>query len=515
MNDEPEQPAENTAKESLDGIVQATQKHADGVIESINGTLAPVQTRASEVIESINGTLTPVQTNMNEAIESISGTLPPVQEKVTEVILTLNNIAPNTQTHANGVIGNLDKIAPATQTHANGVIGTLDKIPPATQAHANGVIGTLDKIAPATQTHANGVIGNLDKIALATQTHANGVIGTLDKIPPTTQTHANEVIGTLNDIIPTTQAHASGVIGTLNDIIPATQEHADNLKKHIESYHNELLIDGKDDEGNPVNSIKTENENYIKDQKGNFNQLRKDLEKEIRSLLPEAGAAGLASAYFEAKTRYGAVPYKKLTDDKTADETTWYIPNALWQFIGTNIKGVVFYTLFILPLIVIIYLMVSNNIEGLNDLISEDGKLNSNALLRRFFISSPFAMLSWFGWGSIRLNRRLYEEYNHKQRVMQLYHSFKKEVEVEGTDKQKQELLTIMLNNVGDKPSIAVHSGKEQNEKISFFGGMMVITRPIKKISDTNTDTDENDSHADDSNNDTDDANSGTDEGNK
>ncbi len=432
MNDEPEQPPANTAQESLDGIVQATQAHANGVIESINGTLAPVQTRASEVIDSINGTLTPVQTNMNEAIQSISGILPPVQ------------------THANEIVESISGTLPPVQTRANEVIESIS--------------GTL----------------------------------------PPVQTRASEVIESINGILTTVQEHANGIMGHLDEIIPVTQEHVDNLTKEIKSYHKKLLIDEKDDEGNPVNSIKTENENYIKDQKGNFNQLRKDLEEEIRALLPEAGAAGLSSAYFEAKTRYGAVPYKRPTDEekidekntdkktddkkntdkKTDDETTLCIPNAFWHFIGTNTKGVMFYTLFILPLAVIIYLMVSNNITGLIDIVNKDGTLNFNALLRRFFISSPFAMLSWFGWGSIRLNRRLYEEYNHKQRVMQLYHSFKKEIGEHGTEEQKQELLDIMLKNVADKPSLAVHSGKKKYEQISLFKGWFILARGSEKLSE-------------------------------
>ncbi len=358
----------------------------------------------------------------------------------------------------------------------------------------------LDKILPTTQEHANTITRSLNEILPATQGHANTITQSLDKLLPTAQTHAGKIKNLIDNEAANIKEHTKKTKTSISDQL----KEASPLISEIKKYHSSLLTDTKDKNGKIVPSIKTSIEDYIKDQRGEFNkihgdlgsvftQLRNDLEAEIRSLLPEAGAAGLSSAYFEAKTRYGAVPYKKLTDNNTADETTWAIPNSVWRFIGTNIKGVVFYTLFILPLIVIIYLMVNNSIGGLNDLIKDDGTLNPNALLRRFFISSPFAMLSWFGWGSIRLNRRLYEEYNHKQRVMQLYHSFKKEVEVEGTDKQKQELLTIMLNNVGDKPSIAVHSGKEQNEKISFFGGMMVITRPIKKLSDNDSDPDDTD----------------------
>ena len=47
MNDEPELPADYTAKESLDGIVHATQKHADGVIGALNNIAPTTQEHAN------------------------------------------------------------------------------------------------------------------------------------------------------------------------------------------------------------------------------------------------------------------------------------------------------------------------------------------------------------------------------------------------------------------------------------------------------------------------------------
>ncbi len=448
MNDEPEQPAENTAKESLDGIVQATQEHANGVIGQLNDIPPTTQGHADGVILTLNGIAPATQTHADG------------------VIGTLNNIAPATQTHADGVIGTLDNISPNTQAHADGVIGTLNNIAPNTQAHADGVIGTLDKIPPATQAHANGVMGTLDGIIPDTQAHADGVIGTLNGIAPATQGHADGVIGTLNGIAPDTQEHANGVIEALDEIIPVTQAHADNLTKEIESYYNELLIGGKDEEGNPISSIKTKNHEYIKDQEEKFEKLHKDLEKKILDLLPGATVARLSNAYREAKERYGSVPDKKNQGDG-------------W-----------FYALFIAPLAVIICLMVFGNILGLGRFIIE-GDFNYSALWNRFFISSPFATLSWFGWSSIRLNRRLYEEYNHKQRVMQLYHGFNGEIEEYGREDQKQKLLDIMLQNVADKPSLAVHSGKKKINQISFFWGFFVLTRGSEKLLEPTPDTPE------------------------
>ncbi len=245
-------------------------------------------------------------------------------------------------------------------------------------------------------------------------------------------------------------------------LIDEQLDEINHLLENIKKYHDDLLTDRKDEEGKIVPSIKTSIDEYIKEQRGEFIKLRKNLEDEIRSLLPEAGAAGLSSAYFEAKKRYGTVPDKKNS-------------GVFW-----------FYFLFIAPLIVIIFLMVFGNSLGLGEFIIK-GDFKYNALWNRFFISSPFAMLSWFGWGSIRLNRRLYEEYNHKQRVMQLYHSFDGEIEEYGRKDQKQKLLDIMLQNVADKPSLAVHSGKEQTEQMSFFRGLFVLTKRVTKLPDSDS----------------------------
>ena len=107
--------------------------------------------------------------------------------------------------------------------------------------------------------------------------------------------------------------------------------------------------------------------------------------------------------------------------------------------------------MFIVPLTFMVYLLF----DLFHDIKSAD--IDEKVILFRALITLPLAAISLFGWSSIRLSRRLYEEYNHKQRVMQLYHSFKDEVEGHGTEEHKQALLSIMLKAVDDKPSLAMH----------------------------------------------------------
>ena len=209
------------------------------------------------------------------------------------------------------------------------------------------------------------------------------------------------------------------------------------------------------------------------------------MQDKILALLPEAGAAGLSAAYFEAKRKYGAVPYEKNANKEKINRTTpqniWHIIKFIVHLIATNMKGFLFYCLFIIPLLVIVWMF--------NDIISdlpEDNDLDTLvyiSLLFRIFLVTPFIAISWFGLNSIRLNRRLYEEYNHKQRVMQLYTSFKKEVDSDETKEQKQKLLDIMLENVGDKPSLATRSGKEKRQKLSIWGDWLNYRSETKNSS--------------------------------
>jgi len=104
--------------------------------------------------------------------------------------------------------------------------------------------------------------------------------------------------------------------------------------------------------------------------------------------------------------------------------------------------------------------------KDLEGVVSDNTNINEAILLLRMSLTIPLAIISVFGWSSIRLNRRLYEEYNHKQRVMQLYHSFKKEIDKEGDPEHKKALIAIMLKTVDDKPSLTMHKYDKSVEDV-------------------------------------------------
>ena len=386
-----------------------------------------------------------------------------LQDNATKIQESFSKILPATQGHANTITQSLDKVLPATQGHANTITQSLDKVLPATQGHANTITQSLDKVLPATQGHADTITQSLDKVLPTTQGHAKTITQSLDKVLPTTQGHAKTITQSLDNDAKTIRGHAQKTKTSISDQL----KEAIPLISEIKDYHGELISGTKDIDGEDVPSTKTKMTKYITDQQEQFETLREELRNKILDLLPGATVARLSNAYREAKERYGSVPDKK------------------------NFGVGWFHALFIIPLSVIIFLILSGDTVGLLDIIGADGSINSNALLNRFLISSPFATLSWFGWSSIRLNRRLYEEYNHKQRVMQLYHGFNGEIEEYGREDQKQKLLDIMLQNVADKPSLAVHSGKKKINQISFLWGMFVLTRGVEKLYEPTSDTDD------------------------
>ena len=144
-------------------------------------------------------------------------------------------------------------------------------------------------------------------------------------------------------------------------------------------------------------------------------QLRAGLEKRILDLLPSASAAGLSSGYVDAKGRY-ANPFATIS----------------------------YYVMFVVPLVlatVYFYFLHGQELDG-------------KSLVLRFLVISPMLAISSFGLWSIRLNRRLYEEYNYKQRVMQLYDGFSRVVDEDGSEEQKEALIDVMIDAVKEKPSL-------------------------------------------------------------
>ena len=179
-----------------------------------------------------------------------------------------------------------------------------------------------------------------------------------------------------------------------------------------------------------------------------FDDLHASLEAKILALLPSAGAAGLASTYYDAKSRYSPTSFSGKPGGTAA--SGWFGRVRSW--FGYNPASVVatafFYAMFVLPLCYIVYesVLLLAKLESEPHIV-----LDYRMLVIRFLIVIPLAAISGFGFASLQLYRRLYEEYNHKQRVMELYQSFQGEIEKNGDEEQKKALLSIMLGSVQSK----------------------------------------------------------------
>ncbi|HEX7776799.1 MAG TPA: hypothetical protein VF449_09755, partial [Parvibaculum sp.] len=163
--------------------------------------------------------------------------------------------------------------------------------------------------------------------------------------------------------------------------------------------------------------------------------------------------------YVDAKAKYG--PSKFVYADGKDDSISWkrFFRWCLYS-VQSYATPLFLYAVFLGPLIPV-FLYFRELLEFAKD---HPDKLTVELLLLRTAISVPLLTVSLFGLSSIRLYRRLYEEYNHKQRVMQLYDSFKREFEKVGDAEQQRALLTIMLTTVGDKPSLAMHKYEKSTE---------------------------------------------------
>lgn len=217
--------------------------------------------------------------------------------------------------------------------------------------------------------------------------------------------------------------------------------------------------------------------------KADFDKLHEVLQTQILTLLPSAGAAGLASTYYDAKARYAPTSYagKPGGGAERMSLAKWVTKRLFGYNPASVVATVFFYALFILPILCIVYIFY----DVLHHL--PNGNINNldlKILLLRGLIALPLATISAFGFTSLRQYRRLYEEYNHKQRVMELYASFRKEIEDNGTDDQKKALLTIMLDAVADKTYLAqgTAGGKEGGAVMSELNNITTLLNNLLKI---------------------------------
>jgi myosin heavy subunit len=280
-------------------------------------------------------------------------------------------------------------------------------------------------------------------------------------------TELNEKQGSLENAINNIEAkntEISGLHKTLfvesrgpdNRHIPSIKVQIDNFKELCKATHEEAK------EG--VSRQDMELKNFSAEQKIKFDELYNALNDKINSLLPGAGAAGLASSYYEAKMRYSTTNDLSSLDDDVSKRMKLKWQDFVNQFAEYSLNMI----LFIAPLVALIVLFP--------DFHAPDAfKDNPYAILfYKVTLTIPFFIISSYGVLNILKTKQLFEEYNHKQRVMQLYHGFKKEIDMLGNADLKKKLLDVMLDVVKEKPSGRSNRGY----RFFFFG------KPLDKFLD-------------------------------
>jgi len=271
-------------------------------------------------------------------------------------------------------------------------------------------------------------------------------------------TNANEVVNRLHETLLNDTEGRKSVKSEIDDLQTKISEVFADAKKHHDLAEAEFrsLKEKSNDDLNK----------YAAAQADRFNDLYGKLQGQILSLLPSAGSAGLATTYYDAKSKYGMTSFHGPVSENGHIETTRFR-----KLLGHNptslVATVFFYLLFLGPMAVIIWLFfdVLGKMSGAHPI-----SFTNQYLVIRTLIALPLATMSLFGYSSLRLYRRLYEEYNYKQRVMELYQSFSKEIETKGDSDQKKALLAIMLKAVADKPSVYMH----RYDGISSEGGWKI-----------------------------------------
>ncbi|MBY0404955.1 MAG: hypothetical protein K2X66_13730 [Cyanobacteria bacterium] len=239
-----------------------------------------------------------------------------------------------------------------------------------------------------------------------------------------------------------------------------------NESKDFEAFSNEIarIKERTKEEVALINESQKNRETFLETSKSEIKDLKITLENEIRELLPGAGAAGLSATYVQAKSKYGAIEYDKAKKDlsnKSENNFIQWIYNRfskVMHIVSGNFFTIIYYIFFLGPLL---YMYVE-----FRDIFGDVQTVDLGTLQFKVILSLPLGCISYFGFSSIRLNRRLYEEYNHKQRVMQLYYSFKDEVEKHGGEENQKALLAAMILTVQDKPSLAMNKYDNGIEKL-------------------------------------------------
>lgn len=256
----------------------------------------------------------------------------------------------------------------------------------------------------------------------------------------------------------------------------STQANIAAAQSKINSFYNFLFGDGIDNEGvhektkvaideilNSQQSISKFEAHLNEKIKPSLVEVQKDLDtkrKEAGALLSNVTINTLLHGYSESKYEYSKPAPRKYSWN--LHSKLWYVPsllsngyalvyNLIWRHLGFLLS----YTLFILPLVGVSIIFIT---EGTARIVLESlaADVTTPSALELIYvktiISVPLIWVAWYGQRNISQRKRLYEEYNHKLRVVQMYVAISSDKEAYPF-KDKSALENVLLEVIERNPS--------------------------------------------------------------
>lgn len=210
---------------------------------------------------------------------------------------------------------------------------------------------------------------------------------------------------------------------------------------------------------------------YIETKQKEIDQVAANIktkESDVDSLLSKATVRALGQAYMEAMHIYGDPVYGKYPGEGRLRKFG-YIVKVIYESVKHFFKFIGSYILFIGPLILIGVLFLANIKEILGiDLPTGNVRFSGTEyIFYKLTIALPLLWVSWFGQRSISHRKRLFEEYNHKLRVVQMYMLFTSQ---ENTytlkDETRKQLESTLLDTVARNPSEVYSKNETMIDKL-------------------------------------------------
>ncbi|SEH17055.1 hypothetical protein SAMN04487967_2948 [Natronorubrum sediminis] len=224
----------------------------------------------------------------------------------------------------------------------------------------------------------------------------------------------SKTIEELKDDIEDSRDEIEDIEQTLDELLTSTEVKKDEIDKFFTMVFGEENEDGNRTGGlnKRLDTKEEEIDQYMEDQKDRF----ENTYEKIESLLPGAASVGLTKAFADQKQRYIR-------------------------------PQIVFVSIFIIGIVG----FVLTAVWALDDPSSVEAAA-SNVIARiPFFIA--FAWLAAFGSSEYRKNKRLMEEYAHKEVLAKSYQGYKKEFTEKGDETASENLDESLINTLDENPS--------------------------------------------------------------